>query len=256
MELQSSDVVAGQDATFQQYNDLRADMIDRAFPEYFSLVDSNFNGSTGFNFAARAYSEDIRYFIYSQTNTNVFYVYDSSSGGDSEGRSALSDNSGCTGIGGTAQIGDYLYALLNGGTAPGVYRYDAKDLASGGTLMTGTPTSGVMMCDGTNLWIDAGTSATPYVISGTTLTAGSAVTLTGRAINNGGGMDKLGNFYGIDNTNIVTRYDSSGTLQATSTSKVPNQSGLRFIRYVFNGIPYSQARLAPMINFMRLQLLP
>lgn len=134
-------------------------------------------------------------------------------------------------------LGAYIYMLMvDTGTAPDthrVYRFAKNNLAAGGTLMSfagavtlATSNDEVMMsCDGTNFYFNyqAGNSGNDYVIakytlSGTTLTYSSSITCgavanTMRTFH----VQADGDLMGMSSSDVkYRRYNSSGTLQATS----------------------------------------
>ncbi len=127
----------------------------------------------------------------------------------------------------------YLYLLLQDTAVNDyrVYRYDANNIASGGTLMTiavqafGTQNLMVMASDGTDFFFNylAGNSASDfdvsrYTVSGTTLTWASDVALG--AIANASDVfivASSGNYYGLNvtGTREVKEFDPFGTLLNT-----------------------------------------
>lgn len=139
-------------------------------------------------------------------------------------------------------IGSYIYLLLlDDAVAYRVYRYDASNIAAGGTLMTFSGQSLTynndeqkMFTDGTNFYFTckAGASANDYVISkytlsGTTFTYVSDITCgaVANTMEYPVKADASGNLYGWSTTdNLIRKYNSSGTLQSTTLSSIDGQS--------------------------------
>lgn len=132
-------------------------------------------------------------------------------------------------------LGQYMYALvLDNGTTPDtyrVYRYAVNNLAAGGTLMsfsgaktlTTTNDAMLMTSDGTSFYFsfEAGNSANSYVLakyslSGTTFTYVSSITCGSTAITSFM-VNSVGNIY-AKQSQTITKYNSSGTSQYTTTS--------------------------------------
>jgi len=161
------------------------------------------------------------------TPDNILF-WDARSGGNYQ-REAISvawaDADTCQGL---VHLGVYIYALLydSGGPAYRIYRYNDTDLTTSAqmTVTLGTTSGARLYSDGTDLYVNqdgANTTASLHVferfsISGTTLTSqgtttcGSTSTDFSEAV-----VDGAGNFYGNDGSDILRRFNSSGTLQAT-----------------------------------------
>lgn len=136
-----------------------------------------------------------------------------------------------------ALVGSYLYVQFRegAGTPDGqrVYRYDASNIAAGGTQMTfaGATTmvsadvSIAMSYDGTYFYFNynAGNSANDYVIakyslSGTTLTYVSSTTCgsTGNSMNAFHVRASDGHYLAQSSGRLYRRFNSSGTIQSTA----------------------------------------
>ncbi len=163
--------------------------------------------------------------------------------------------------------GGYLYALLGvtGTGALGLYRYALANLAAAGTLMTfsgqatGTSNSSTQftISDSGIFYFTskAGNSASQhivskYTLSGTILTYDADVTCgsTSGNFDMFARVDDSGNIYGMNSsTKIIRKYNSSGTLQATSSTylgaQCANIAGVQYIgteasmTYAQTGLP-------------------
>ena len=152
---------------------------------------------------------------------------------------------------GMVLIGDYLYAFyLNSGTTQArVYRYDASNLAAGGTLMTISGQSFVgtgglnvwMTSDGTHFYFTykAGNSANSYVLSkyslsGTTLTYVSDITCGTAVASNAFVVNTNGIYIFTDSDAKIRKYNTSGTIQYTTPAFSALQGGM----FSLYGNPY------------------
>lgn len=139
-------------------------------------------------------------------------------------------------------IGNYIYLLLlDESTAYRVYRYDAGNIAGGGTLMTFSGQSLAynnneqkMFTDGTDFYFTckAGANGNDYVVSkytlsGTTFTYVSDITCgsTANTMEYPVKVDTSGNLYGWSTSdNLIRKYSSSGTLLSTTLASTDGQS--------------------------------
>jgi len=277
--LTSSDVSAGDDINATDHNQIRADIINRSLPPHFSIVQELLTGAFGLEVGRIGnYSDDIRY-IPTHNGGTFFLAYDlRAGGGNTHQRNATSDWADMDVIVGTAKIGDYLYVGMrdNGATEHRVYRYDADDISSGGTLMTVSGTAlgnttniTVMVCDGDSLWFnnEAGDTASSnhifrkYTISGTTLTSSTTTTNGSTSANFAqAAMDHSGNFYGFNTGDSkARRYNTSGTLQDTQNNAYTTVGNGFGLSHTFEGIPFmafeTGASGQEVIHFMRIPLL-
>ena len=186
-------------------------------------------------YVVSGYTDRLAYFYRSNTpsvGANTFYLQ--TTDGYIQNRQYQSDMASANSVRGFALIGQYLYVLLaqSGVGNAALYRYDATNLAGGGTLMTisGASLTGTTMnmtSNGTHLFFnrDAGNSANAYAItkfsiSGTTATYVATVNAgsTESQFNSGYWfVDSSENYYGWGNTSSgnsggagIFKYDSTG----------------------------------------------
>ncbi len=251
--------------------------IMNAMPMFFPISRYMTNDPPNYQAGDPTYfTDDANIYMY-QSGSDEFCVYDTSPGGDSQKRTITDDYTGSNGVKGGAKIGSYIYLCLPHTTATvgcRVYRYAYNNLAAGGTQMTVSGTafsadygSGPrMLSDGTYLYID-GTGGTvvdtrhifyKYSISGTTLTYVSTITCgSDNTYFDNSVMDRKGNFYGVTAaTQVIRRYDSTGTLQKTISLAGNTTNPLDgFIS--IQGVPYWCALyLGDAWLFQRVALLP
>lgn len=216
------------------------------------------------------FSDENYYLTTAGSNGTAIGVADSRSGGDLQYAAITAAWADADATYGTAHIGSYLYVLLVDTGAPTmrVYRYNDNDLTTA-TAMTdvlGTNTSNVSMySDGVSLFINnsGGDTATSlhifeeFSISGTTLTSQGTTTCGSTSADfTSAAMDGSGNFYGMDAARIIRRFNSSGTLQATSSTAMgPTVSDFGI---TIKGVPYVyyQVISPSLISFMKCPLLP
>jgi len=219
------------------------------YSPYFSLSVAEPGSST--NHGVAIYSDTYDYIVMmSQPSDVQFHVLDLRAGGDKETHDITTEMGAATAIIGIAKIGIYLYvAAVDNDPTINVYRFAANDIAAGGTIMTESIGTAVvvdqMICDGENLWFnnDGGDTAASrhiwekYIISGTTLSADGKVTCG--AVDGHfefGQIDAVGNFYSFNTgtDDFFRRYNSSGTLQATTTRITATGA----MPHCFKGWPY------------------
>ncbi len=197
-----------------------------------SWKNETISPSRGTPMVQNSYSNSSTSLVRTTTSSTNLYYHDTAVTGGYQSRAFTSDWAAADSISSTVQIGAYLYVLLlDNSTAYRVYRYDKTNLAAGGTLMTFSGQSlaynndqQVMSSDGTSFYFNnkAGNSANTYVISkyslsGTTLTYVSDITC-GSTANDGYRIVNVvagGDIYLCENTGVVKRFNSSGTLQTT-----------------------------------------
>jgi len=246
-------------------------------PPYFMLIKSNmFQAAYDMakdNNGASSYSDDINYIPAKCDSAKEFGVIDSTSGGEVENRTITDDWAAADNIIGLAKIGSYLYvsATDTGTTDTQTWRFDAQDIASGGTEMTDTgmgttalPTQ--MASDGTNLYFnnDGGDTATSqhiwekWSISDTTMTSQGKITCGSTSgLFDYTLLDTSGNFYAMDGADSkVRRYNSSGTLQATQGAKLGSDP---YLVYNLGDVLYEvnmSVNANEILSFMSLPLIP
>jgi len=267
----SADVSAGQDATAAQYNNLRTDALNYLNPPLarFVIYITPAAGNNIRNNTINAiYTDNRDYFAYvgSVTLTNLI-VIDTRSGGDLEIRDVTSDFAAANMIQGIVKIGSYIYVCVCDTTDTDVkiFRFTANDIAAGGTEMTvtiGNITSDTAMrSDGTYLYINnngANTASNQHVfekfsISGTTLNSEGVITCGSTNTDFTSGLiDGAGNFYGMNATEIIRRFNSAGTLQQTASAAVI--SGASMLLCV-EGVPYTHNAYDNVLFFQRVAVL-
>lgn len=175
---------------------------------------------------------------------NEFYFYQQN--GQPQYRAFSSETASTGKVYSCVKLGAYVY-VLGVDDAPAtddvqVWRYSASDLTSspteitfsGAVTLTDTNSVLTMTSDGTDIYISyaAGSSANQYdiakyTISGSTFTYDSTITLAGTPTFDGPGtwcVTAAGNFYVINTSNVLIKYNSSGAIQWTSSTATWNSA--------------------------------
>ena len=204
----------------------------------FSLIQNGGASTLGF-------SSDVSFAYFIDDGATQFFFEDVDT--TPQSRDITSDWAAADRVAGAVLQGAYLYVFMrdNGTTSYRCYRYDKTNISAGGTLMTfsgqTTGTAAVfsrMTSDGTNFYFNgqAGNSTSihiisKYTVSGTTFTFVSDTTCASTSINLTNFLvDASGNYYGlaVGSDNKIRRYNSSGTLQATSIAFFASDSLYRW----------------------------
>jgi hypothetical protein len=222
------------------------------YPVYFNLKaladDANQN---------RPWSSDNANIFASAPSGTVFHVVDYRNGYNAY-RNVTSDWADADTILSVVVLGDYIYVLIKETSATPddlrVYRYTKSAIGAGsqitfsGATLTSTNDNPMMSTDGTNIYInyEAGASASAHVISKfsvseTTFTFVSTITCGATSAN----LVRFhvrasdGNIIGASSAdNLIRRYNTSGTLQSTSSYTIQYQYFVAMNAIAFYGGRY------------------